>query len=660
MPKIKYVGRRFNATSQQIIDQANTIIAEYTAQGYNLTLRQLYYQFVSRDYLPNSQQSYKRLGSIINDARLAGLIDWDCIEDRTRGLEAVTTWDSPAEIVEACANQFKVDKWAKQPYYPECFPPDTLVTTPHGQTCIGSVAVGDTVVSGNGNWNKVTRIFQRRYDGELVHILAAGVLPIRCTPEHPVWCLLPDASTKYKGAEHKFLPAEYVRAVDLPKHGLLRIPRFLTVGDVTTVTLPRTRQREAINVPVDEAFLRFLGFYLAEGCVKGDQRTVQLTFGESETVYAEEVERWAESVDINHFNTDGEGTLVVYLCSAALAKWLLEQFGTGSHIKSLPGWVLTLPQEKQLTLLKAYFQGDEHFKDVSRSAVVLTTFSEHLALSTQRILWRCGYAASLDRICDKTEWRYRCSVGGAAGESLAEHWGFALPPKGLERSKCYNHILLDDHFVYLPVRGILLVDYHGDVCNLEVDNEHTYIATVDVHNCWIEKEALAGVFERICRELRVPYLSCRGYTSQSEMWRAGRRLKQAQRRGQIPIIYHFGDHDPSGINMGEDIQKRLDLFMGGPEFHRLALNMDQVEQYNPPPNPAKETDARFRAYRDQFGDESWELDALEPTILSNLVREAIEGIIDQDAWDRATEEENKHRRLLGEVSRQWTDLTENL
>src|SRR5207302_6121785 len=77
MPKICYVPKKFAAETQSLIDQANKIFAEYEAAGYILTLRQLYYQFVSRDLLPNKTESYKRLGSVINDARLAGLIDWE-------------------------------------------------------------------------------------------------------------------------------------------------------------------------------------------------------------------------------------------------------------------------------------------------------------------------------------------------------------------------------------------------------------------------------------------------------------------------------------------------------------------------------------------------------------------------------------------------------
>lgn len=70
--KIRYINKRFSASSLEIIEQANTIVAGYTEAGLEITLRQLYYRFVAKALLPNTQQSYKRLGSIVNDARLAG------------------------------------------------------------------------------------------------------------------------------------------------------------------------------------------------------------------------------------------------------------------------------------------------------------------------------------------------------------------------------------------------------------------------------------------------------------------------------------------------------------------------------------------------------------------------------------------------------------
>jgi hypothetical protein len=187
---------------------------------------------------------------------------------------------------------------------------------------------------------------------------------------------------------------------------------------------------------------------------------------------------------------------------------------------------------------------------------------------------------------------------------------------------------------------------------------------------WIEKDALVGVFQRICRELDVPLFSCRGYTSQSEMWVASQRLLKYRakpyfstgiadsiRKYPTPIIFHFGDHDPSGKDMSRDITDRLQLFTGKSlNFERLALNMDQVEEYQPPPNPAKITDSRADAYIAEFGSESWELDALEPSVLAQLVRDAIEKVIDQDKMDEATEEQNRHRETLSLVAKRFDEV----
>lgn len=294
MPLEMFVEKNFSAESKVIIYDANAIIAEYQAQGFTLTLRQLYYQFVSRDLIPNKQSEYKRLGSVINDARLAGLIDWDAIEDRTRNLEVQPAWDSPNAILDVVANQYRTDPW------------------------------------------------------------------------------------KYQ--------------------------------------------------------------------------------------------------------------------------------------------------------------------------------------------------------------KYRVEV-------------------------------------------------------------------------WLEKEALVGVIEPACQRWRVPYFACRGYSSQSEQWRAGKRFGRYVRAGKKVVVLHLGDHDPSGIDMTRDNSDRLNMFarsMTGVQVKRIALNMDQVEQYSPPPNSAKATDARFAGYQSLYGDESWELDALSPTVIDALISDDIEILVDQEAWDVSMANEERERRALTRLAAEWT------
>jgi len=294
MPYIEYVSKRFNPASKARIQQANAIIAEYQAQGFDLTLRQLYYQFISRDLLPNNQKSYNNLGSLISDARLAGLIDWSAIQDRTRNLRQNPHWDSPSDIIQACAKQYGVDRWEGQQYRPEV---------------------------------------------------------------------------------------------------------------------------------------------------------------------------------------------------------------------------------------------------------------------------------------------------------------------------------------------------------------------------WIEKDALVGVIEGICNQWDVPYFSCRGYASQSEMWRAGQRLKRYIDDGQTPIIFHFGDHDPSGKDMSRDIRDRLTMFLTDDdfEFRRLALTMDQIDEYNPPPNPAKITDSRADAYIAEFGNKSWELDALEPKVIVELIDTAVQSVCDGPDYRDKIEEELKAQKRLQQIADDWED-----
>jgi hypothetical protein len=168
------------------------------------------------------------------------------------------------------------------------------------------------------------------------------------------------------------------------------------------------------------------------------------------------------------------------------------------------------------------------------------------------------------------------------------------------------------------------------------------------------------VFERVCHELDVPYFSCRGYTSQSEMYSAGQRMVSYQTRGQRPVILHFGDHDPSGIDMSRDIRERLAMFGVDLQFHRMALNMNQVEEYGPPPNPAKVTDSRAVEYIALHGDESWELDALEPDVLAGLVRDQLDALRDPDRWDEAVAEEDAQRDRLARLSSGWEGIKTRL
>jgi hypothetical protein len=141
------------------------------------------------------------------------------------------------------------------------------------------------------------------------------------------------------------------------------------------------------------------------------------------------------------------------------------------------------------------------------------------------------------------------------------------------------------------------------------------------------------------------------------VWQSARRIEAALERGQESVVLHLGDHDPSGIDMTRAIREGLRLFTGHEiRVERIAMNMEQVNQYRPPPNPAKETDSRYKDYVRRFGPKCWELDALDPRIIVDMIRQAVGRYTDDDRRAALIERQHGEKRGLGRIAERWQDL----
>ncbi|AWW28367.1 MULTISPECIES: hypothetical protein [unclassified Acetobacterium] len=212
------------------------------------------------------------------------------------------------------------------------------------------------------------------------------------------------------------------------------------------------------------------------------------------------------------------------------------------------------------------------------------------------------------------------------------------------------------------IRGRTHWEKPGDVIKAAAYNYHLdYWQDQDNYvEVWVEKDALVGVVGRICDQLDLKYFSCRGYVSQSEMWVAAKRLEKRQREGKNIVLLHLGDHDPSGIDMSRDILDRLNVFETDDiEFKRLALNMEQVEEYNPPPNPTKLTDSRATKYLSDFGHECWELDALEPKVIDALIKDNVLKFRDEKNYKQIKEKEALGIEFLEEIAENFDRIEQN-
>ncbi len=169
MPKIAYRQVNIRAAGQSMIRTVNKICAEYAAAGYSLTLRQVYYQMVARDYIPNNQRSYANLGELINSARLCGLTDWYAIEDRTRYARSRPHWDSPDELLASTALGYHIDLRVGQPEYIECWvEKDALID----------------IVEQVANKHDVTCFSCRGYTSQTIPMEALDAIPGHSMPVH--------------------------------------------------------------------------------------------------------------------------------------------------------------------------------------------------------------------------------------------------------------------------------------------------------------------------------------------------------------------------------------------------------------------------------------------------------------------------------------------
>lgn len=168
---------------------------------------------------------------------------------------------------------------------------------------------------------------------------------------------------------------------------------------------------------------------------------------------------------------------------------------------------------------------------------------------------------------------------------------------------------------------------------------------------WVEKEALTGVLEGVCKQLGVGLFPCKGYPSISALADWANETATLLKRAEKAVILYLGDHDPDGLQIPISAEETLRQIMAVEglrfnfEIKRIALTLAQIKKFNPPPMPAKQTSARYAAYKKRTGiDKAWELDALSPPVLQKLVKAEV-GSYFNEAIYRANQDDAKAKRV---------------
>jgi len=182
-------------------------------------------------------------------------------------------------------------------------------------------------------------------------------------------------------------------------------------------------------------------------------------------------------------------------------------------------------------------------------------------------------------------------------------------------------------------------------------------------NCWAasekyvelytEKDALSSILYPIAAKWRVPFTVNRGFSSTTALYDASKRF--LSHPDKECVLLYIGDHDPSGLDMVRDVSERLHTFECVVKVEQVALLKEQISQFNLPPNPTKHTDSRAAKYSAQYGEGSWEVDALPPEVLTSSAEGAIARHLDKKLLQDAEIHEAKVSACFIELAKTLGD-----
>jgi hypothetical protein len=366
-----------------------------------------------------------------------------------------------------------------------CLTPDTLVITESGPKPIEDVRVGELILTHKGRYRRVTHTLSRPFSGEVLTLRSGAVselFPTRVTAEHPVWT----RRVSYRSGGQRLTAFNWRGAGEIreghPKRSRdhYAYPRSINDRRTGELTAP------GFELPITVELMTLIGWYIAEGYVtksvgRGYHRvTFCLGHSEIERRYAEDIVRAA--------NVLGLCAKVYYLKigfrivieNVKLARWIINEFGTGSSTKVLPLWLRLLPCGYLKPFVNAWANGDGWHQIKKGSPTwKVTTVSRNLAIGLREIALRMGMSCTINRhpMSDLIQGR---EVNVKQGYTVIFHY-----PRRIKKS-----VISDEEYVYSHVEESARSPYEGLVYNLEVDEDNSYCTPAfALHNCVVpEKE----------------------------------------------------------------------------------------------------------------------------------------------------------------------------
>ncbi|MEK6984646.1 MAG: adenosylcobalamin-dependent ribonucleoside-diphosphate reductase [Nanoarchaeota archaeon] len=400
-----------------------------------------------------------------------------------------------------------------------CFHPNQPVMTANGPEEIKDIKVGDSVLTHKGRFRKVEKVHIRT--ANLLYQVSCSKLPkpsMLVTEEHPI--------LSYKDNKIQWLPfymhkeGDYV-ALSYPKEiedieeiKVSDIVKNVKVNDGDKCNYEyrggkfdafvHTTKPVNNTIAVDYELMKLFGYYLSEGSI-ADKDCVRFTFSRDEEDYCKEVisiteKKFGVSSRIERTNSEERKWLSLRFHSTILANFFENILGRGYNKKHMPQWIIKLPQHKQKGLMAGLIRGDGTiFKNSNKTNAKLVMCNQNVVYAFWQMSMRCGVFSALGKESMPklgVTQPYRCTISGENGLVLINEL--------FERQETdvgfKPNVIIVEGITFTKIDQISEFDYCGPVYNLEVEEDHSYVANmISVHNCFVldVPDSIEGIMETL-------------------------------------------------------------------------------------------------------------------------------------------------------------------
>ncbi len=470
---------------------------------------------------------------------------------------------------------------------PVCLAADSMIQTNPDIKAISAIELGSRVLSHDGWYNRVSKIFRREYDGEIIHIKnRLGVTDI--TPEHEVLAIKVPKKHPFQYLRYrKELKPRWFHAFELKKGDIVLYPiskDFRVIKEITVDTKKKKwdfRSKEIPkSVPLSEDFLRLCGYYLAEGHLKEKvtKTYVGFTLGADEEGYATDIANIVKNlfgVQAKKKIIKERNTIQITVNNIFITRLFRELFGKGAVSKSIPHFMMLLTPKMQKSLVKGLWRGDGFVnKKIPRAGYATISHKLHQQIKTlllrQKII-PSAYVEEGKNVNGVNHRKaYRIHVGSR--DSIKRLLEILDIPVNINK-KSSNDAWVDNDFAYIPITDISKKQYHGYVYNLSVEKAHTYVTeSLAVHNCGDLMKIFIKVKDDKIADIKFQTYGCAAAIATSSMitdLAKGKTLDEAMKitRGNVsealeglpPIKEHCSNLAADGLHAAiEDYRKKKD------------------------------------------------------------------------------------------------------